>query len=210
MNWNKITIHQYQQVHELLQLKPTNPDEQLEQQILIAAAILNKSKEQIETMGRAEWKKVKGSFDFLQTPIPTAPLPKWITIGFRRYRMLTTVNRATVGQLLIDLRMAKTEQQMINNLHKLVAAFVIHPWYKRVWWKLTDGQPDNERIASDLQKHCPFVVAYSIALFFCEVWTELSTNTLTSLIEESLNQISQSLNRTGTLTATDGYQPLTQ
>ena len=210
MNWNNLPISQYQQGHELLQLKPTNADEQLEQQMLIAAAVLGKTKEQVETLGRNEWKKVKGSFDFVQQPIPTVPLTKVIAIKWRRYRMLTNVNRATVGQLLIDLRMAKTEEQMIQHLHKLVAAFVIHPWYKVIWWKITGGSPDHERIASDMQKHCPFVVAYSIALFFCQVWTELSPNTLIYLIEESMNQISHSLNRTGTLTATDGCQPLMQ
>lgn len=204
MNWRDITISQYQQAYEVCKLKPTTADEKLEQDVLIASALSGKTKEEVERMGRADWRKVKLMIAAMKEPPPQVELPRIIAIGWRRYRMLTTVNKATVGQLLFDLRMARTEEQMVMNLHKLVAAFVIHPWRKTIWWKLTGGGPDNVRIAEDMKNHCPFVVAYSIALFFCEVSKELSGNTLISLIESQIGEMEKLI---GTSKATDGSRP---
>lgn len=171
MNWNTLTIGQYQRIYTLQKRKPADELEELEILAATLSEITGRSVQEIESMNRQQLRELSRAAEFLNTmPEPSLP-PRSVAYGWRSANLLVSIGRATVGKVLFDLRNLKDEPDGVARLHRVVCAFIIHPWYRRLWWRIAParGRAAALRIEERIRENCPYIVAYNILHFFIEV-----------------------------------------
>jgi len=171
-----LTIKQYQQLHELDNM---HVDDTLEKRISTASILSGKDPQQIKRMSLIDLnpfvEKTINEYDF--EFIDKLPKGK-IKVHDMTYYIVTDMQKIISGQLM-DLSMyAEKEEDVIKNLHYIVAIFL------REDKNEYDGTTLDER-ALIMQNHCSYNEIYKVALFFCKLLTN-SHPLLTEILRKSL------------------------
>lgn len=156
MNWNTITIEQYQAVAKIIQAKDLDDTDK---EINIAAIVSGKTVADIEAMNIGEWRQLQQQVKFIYNEVPEyKPRFSW-----KAYRFIYDVNKINVGRF-ITAKYFQTD--LVGNLHHL-AASVCKPLLRRY------NPEKHEKYAQDL-KQAPFAALYSSMVFFCHNFQVLS------------------------------------
>ena len=163
MNWQKVTIEQYQEVYRLL--KDTGMDS-FEKETLILAALSGKTTRQIEALTIADYKKLRQEVDFAFSAPPKGKPSQYIKANGRWYKVIYDIRKIRANQYVTLQHFAKSD--IIENLHQVLACTVAPA--RRIAGFFVAGRynaSNHERYAEDL-KQCAFIHAHNSALFF---WT---------------------------------------
>jgi hypothetical protein len=171
MNWNTITIGEYQRILELLDgVADEVSTSEAEEQILVEIA--GYDHEELQKLPMSEFTRLfEKEFGFLSTDIPPVKPVKMVTAGHRMYRIEYDVTKITKGQY--DEVVAFSKQGVNKTLHQFMASIT-----KPVWWWF--GHKDHEDRSRDM-KNAKFIHAYYASVFFWKVYKTLLGDLQTSL-----------------------------
>lgn len=171
MNWQTITIAQYQQVYATL--KSFHYDD-FEKEIQITALLSGKTEAQVEALTMPEYKKLKQQVSFVFQDIPKEGRR---IHGWKRYRIIYDLRRLGSGRYVTVQNILRGD--LVENLHQLLA--VVVEKRNHVGQYRYDARKHQE-YANDLQQ-APFLACYHAAVFFCNLWN-LSIHNLAPYLEK--------------------------
>jgi hypothetical protein len=174
MNWNTLTIGDYQRILELLDgVADEVSTSEAEEQILVEIA--GYDHEELQKMPIGEFTALfDKEFGFLSTEMPPEKPTKIITAGNKIYRIEYDVTKITKGQY--DEVVAFSKDGVNKTLHQFMASIT-----KPVWWWF--GSKDHEDRSRDMKK-AKFITAYYASVFFWKVYKSLLEDLKTSLVSK--------------------------
>jgi hypothetical protein len=163
MNWNKITVRQYQQIVPIIEDQTFS---ELDRLVKIICILTGKSEQEIDSWPLNKLNEYKHLFehDFKKE------VKKRIKVNGRYYRFVWQIERLPAARYIE----AKTYSQegFIPNLHRLMASCVMPQ--KKVGFFYFDKKynaADHEKYATDLLD-APFPFVYNACVFFCNVFVK--------------------------------------
>lgn len=158
MNWNSITVGQYQQVCAIVDAI-IDADSEFVAATRVLTEVGGRNQSELDELSMYEfWRLYKVEFGFLDEPVPVVPPVNAVRSGRNLYNLNYDITATTKGQY--DEVMMYSKTGINSNLHLLMASITKPVWF---WW----GSKDHAQRAEHM-KGIPFIVAYSCAVFF---WT---------------------------------------
>ena len=205
MNWNKITVRQYQQMLPIIQNESFTDLDKLVKVICILTGL---SEDEVDSWPLQKVNEYKHLFEFDFKK----EARRRIKVNGRYYRINWQIERLPAARYIE----AKTySQNLFENLHRLMASCVIPE--KKILWMYFDKKynaADHEKYANDMLD-APFPFVYNACVFFYHVLTGLIKDILSYSVKElkekmnsrdlkALKELSESI--------TDGFtaRPLSQ
>lgn len=178
MNWNKITVRQYQQIYPILLEDKWS---RLDKLTKIIAIITDKTEEEVDSLSLDKLKQYDYIFNMPEVGKPLT----YIKVNGRYYRLCWDIQKLPAARYIEGKTFS--QEGIIPNLHSIMASCVI-PCKKVLWWYVDqkyDASKHSE-YANDM-KDVPFVFAYNACVFFCKVFAQW-INYFLSSSEKELKQ----------------------
>jgi hypothetical protein len=162
MNWNKITVEQYQRILPIVQ-NETFTD--LDKLVKVICVLTGLSEEEVDSWPFEKINDYKHlfNFDFKKEA------HKRIKVNGRHYRLVWQLEKMPAARYIE----AKTyANDFFNNIHRLMASAVM-PQRKILFWYFDKkyNAADHEKYANDILQ-APFPFVYNAAVFFCSLLNE--------------------------------------
>jgi hypothetical protein len=171
MNWDTLTIGEYQRILELLD-GVTDEVSSSEAEELILVEIGGYTHEKLQEMPIWEFNKLfEKEFGFLSEGVPPTKPVKVLVAGNHIYHIQYDATKITKGQY--DEVVAFSKNGVNATLHQFMASITKPVWW---WW----GYKDHEDRSKDMKK-VKFIHAYYASVFFWKVYKELLQVLQTSL-----------------------------
>lgn len=158
MTWDKITVEQFQAIHNLQQSKMDEYDRLTEIMALLHETTVN----DIEELTVSEFNRMAKGALFLSERPPYDP-KKVIKANGRKYAIIYNMNFIKQRQFV---EITHFQSDIIGNLHNIMASIV-----QPVKWGIRrkNNPEQHSDYATDLLK-ARFVDVHSSALFFCKLY----------------------------------------
>ncbi len=164
MNWNKITVGQYQQIYPiLLEDKWTRLDKLTK----VISIVTGKSEEEVDSMPLNALKEYDDIFNMPEVGKPIS----YIKVNGRHYRLCWDIQKLPAARYIEGKTFS--QEGIINNLHMIMASCVMPS--RKILWFYRDMKYDaakHSEYANDM-KDVPFVFAYNACVFFLQSIREL-------------------------------------
>jgi len=163
--WDKITVGQFQQLYDII--TGQNFDSELERQAHLLACMDGKPFEHYEDMPIQKLKEECRRTAFLSVgDIPKVKPPRDISVGGKSFRVIYDFRDLCAGQFIDAMSIAKTPEEHILNLNRMLASISLPLEGKKV--KPYGYIPFDE--VAELMLQLPIAQAQSISLFFYRAW----------------------------------------
>jgi hypothetical protein len=163
--WDNITVGQFQQLYDII--NGHNFDHELERQIHLLSCLEGKPVEYYESLPVKTLQDECKRTAFLSVgDIPTVKPPVKVSAGGRMFKVVYEFRDLCAGQFIDAMSIAKTPEEHIMNLNRMLAVFCLPMEGKKV---LPYGAVPFDEVAG-LMLQLPVVEAQSMALFFYHVW----------------------------------------
>ena len=202
MNWNKITVRQYQQMLPII-MDETFTD--LDKLVKVICILTGKTEQEVDSMPLSELNSYKHLFEFDFKK----EAKRRIKVNGRHYRVNWQIEKLPAARYIEAKTFAGNG--MMENLHSLMASCVL-PQRKIgfVYFDKKYNAADHEKYATDMLD-APFPFVYNACIFFYRVLTESikgilsssETDLLKVMSRKDLTLLSKSLQST-----MDGFTPL--
>ncbi len=179
MNWNNITLKQYQDLYPVLMDDTLT---ELDKAVRVLSIILNVTEDEIDSWPLEKLKDYKDSISFLMNEDIPRKVPKYIHTNGKRYRFVHEIQKMPAARYIETKTYSQPD--LMANLHKVMASCVMpqkRAWYGR-WVDDKYNAADHPKYAADLQD-ARFVDVYNCVVFFYLVfaeWMHSSKDFLTS------------------------------
>jgi hypothetical protein len=180
MNWNNVTVRQYQQLVELGKMELSDQEATTEAIAILSGMTINEVR-QLLARSRIKWERRIGFIHQELKPVTK----RYIKINGRTY-----CNDINVRQMP-SARYIETKyfgQDIIGNMHKL-AAVMVYP-VRKSWFKYKPLEYDTfmfEQYSDDMLD-IPVTHAMGLLVFFCQRLRPLMTNLSDYLAKEVTNR----------------------
>jgi hypothetical protein len=165
VSWDNITVGQFQQLYDII--TGQNFDHELERGMHLLVCLEDKPVEYYEALPIKDLKDQCRQVAFLSVgEIPQVKTPQDINVGGQSFRVLYEFRDLCAGQFIDVMSIAKTPEEHILNLNRMLAAICLPVEGKKVQ---PYGKVPFDEVA-ELMLQLPIVQAQSIALFFYRVW----------------------------------------
>ena len=206
MNWNKITVRQYQQILPIIEEESFTD---LDKLVKVICVLTGLSEEEVDSWPLTKINEYRHLFEFDFKK----EAKRRVKVNGRYYRINWQIDKLPAARYIEAKTFAG--QGLFPNLHRLMASCVIPQ--RKVGFMYFDKKynaADHEKYANDMLD-APFPFVYNACVFFYLVLMELTKNILSYSVQElkekmsredlrALEKLSQSI--------TDGFtpQPLSQ
>jgi hypothetical protein len=163
MNWNKITVEQYQRILPIVQ-NETFTD--LDKLVKVICVLTGKSEDEVDSWPLEKVNEYKQLFEFDFKK----EARKRIKVNGRYYRFNWHIEKLPAARYIEAKTF--TGDGMFKNLHRLMASCVIPQ--RRIGFLYFDKKynaADHEKYANDILQ-APFPFVYNAAVFFCSLLNE--------------------------------------
>jgi hypothetical protein len=175
--------------------------------------VTGQSEDDILRMKRKDFIELIKELHFLSDLCPiNRKWPKYFSLRGRIFKPLQRVEDLTGGQYADLSTFCRNAEDIIPNLHKILAVLCLPVKWGRV--KEYDGRKHKE-LSEFFYRHLTIDIAYPMAFFFCKVWESLmpdiaqvlekEAQSLTTMIREAKTLNPQTLSSN----ISDGYTPST-
>lgn len=170
--WDKITVGKFQQLHDIIAGQAF--EYELERKIHLLACLDDEPVGHYEEMPLNKVTDECQRVAFLSlADIPKVPTPRVLVVEGHRFRPVYDFRDLCAGQFVDVLSIAKTPDEYIVNLHKMLAAICLPVEKKGLFGRshrvLKYGAVKFDEVA-DIMLQAPIVQAQAIALFFYRAW----------------------------------------
>lgn len=178
MNWQTITLQQFQAIHALSKRDDMDELDRVSQVICI---LYDKTEAQVDDMSLAEYNKLATECKvYLTDKIPGKPV-KSFRVGTRRYAINykpTTLKHRQYVEIL------SFSEKPVENMHNIMASLV-----QPIRWgvKRPNEAIDHSKIADDML-NAPLLAVYHSCVFFCKLYLDLMLHIRDYLIKEMMEK----------------------
>lgn len=174
MNWNNLTLGQFQEIHKLTQ---DNSLDEIEKTCRTISILYGKTEAEVDDMDMAEFNKLASELKFLTAEhIPGKPV-KSFRVGVNKYAINYKPTSLKYRQYVEILHYS---ERPIENMH-LILASLVNP--VKFGIKRKNKVDDHERISLEMQ-NAPLLAVYHAAVFFCKLFRDLIKHIQDYLIKE--------------------------
>jgi predicted AlkP superfamily pyrophosphatase or phosphodiesterase len=178
MNWNNLTLQQFQEIHKLSTDTSLDEIEKVSRTICIIHGL---TEMQVDDLAITEFNRLAAECKFLNTDaIPGKPV-KSFRVGVKKYAINYKPTTLKHRQYVEILHFA---DKPVENMH-LIMASLVNP----VKWgfKKKNKAEDHEAIANDML-NAPLLPVYHSCVFFCKLFKGLIEHTQGFLIKEMMDK----------------------
>lgn len=197
MNWNTITVEQYQTIMQVI----SSDMDDLDKEINVCALATGKTPTDIEAMSMEDYTNLKRRVSFIYGKPPEGKARQ----AWKGYRFIYDIGKINTGRFIsVQTFMAGG---IVENLHNL-AACIVKPMFGRY------KAEHHEKYANDM-KQAPLVSILSSCVFFCKLFEQsvvalvdqINLNPEMEIPQEMLTNLRANLDGLFTLS---GSQPITE
>jgi hypothetical protein len=169
MNWQNVTVQQFQELDDLRQESAT-----LDPAFVVMRMVeifYNMSPSEVDSLTVPELNDKAAALSFL-SDMPDFPASRHVVVNGRRYRFVYDVRQIHAARNL-EVKQYSSGG-FINNIHKMAASMVIPQKRNRMglWRDAKYNAAHHEQYSADLRQ-APITAIYGSALFFCNLFKEL-------------------------------------
>lgn len=186
MNYNDVTVWQYQQ---MINLRNKKDNTFLDNRAALVAILNNMTEVQVDSLSKAEFNKLSSKLDFLNEDVDSTPT-KYIDVNGKRYKAIYDVSKMPFARY-IETKVFG--ENFVDNLHKL-AATMFMPQKRNIFGIWVNDKYDagkHEEYSNDMLS-AKFKDVYGSLVFFYQVyrnWIEVSRDYLeNNLIKQGMTK----------------------
>lgn len=161
-NWNYIKLDKFPHLYDIL--KDDSLDG-IDKKLRVISILSDVPVIDLENLSLDQLKQISNKIDYIFSFEFKKPVETFVHKGYV-WKINYDVSKISGGDFLSLSKLSATEDDVINNLPKIVAIFC-KP-YKRKWFKLHKADIDN---ADELLSSIDVGTIYPIAVFFCNLLT---------------------------------------
>ena len=182
MNWNKVTVRQYQQIYPII-IEDKWTD--LDKLVKIICILTGKTEQEVDSWKLSDLNDYRFIFDLKIEERPR----RRIKVNGKWYRFEYKIQNMPAARYIEGKTFAA--DGLIENMHRLMASCVV-PQRKIgfLYFDKVYEAAKHEEYANDLLD-APIQFVYSACLFFCKVLNEWMKVTLSYLEKESSKNLNQ-------------------
>lgn len=197
MKWSDITLSMWSEL-SLIQAGVEDPIERNIQRIAVLTGL---SREKVEFMDLSKVKKLIRKTAFLDNvDVLNRKFKATFTVKGQTFKVTHRVQDLTAGQYVSLMHLMKDiqgtdqerQQRIFEIMHRILAVICV-PCKKKFGFWLVPQKHDgvnHQDVAELLHKHMTIEQAYPIAVFFCDVWQNLTDN-LKDYLNKELKKANQ-------------------
>jgi hypothetical protein len=197
MNWNNISVWQYQQLMPII-TKPKKEWDSIDIDCKILGILHGMTDNEIDSLSVERFQELKKDLAFLNEPISGKPV-KNIIIGDRRYKFIYDIRKLNAARYIES---KVYSEDLVNNLHKLAASMVKIEKKTLFGWKEIEYDAVNHPEYAEDMLSAKFVDIYHSIVFFYQVyrnWIEISQGYLINEMMKKGMGVKQALEVVATL-----------
>lgn len=202
MNWNKITVRQYQQILPIIEQESFTD---LDKLVKIICVLTGLSEQEVDSWPLSKINEYRHLFEFDFKK----EARRRIKVNGRYYRLNWQIDKLPAARYIEAKTYAGAG--LFPNLHRLMASCVIPQ--RRVLWMYFDKKynaAEHEKYATDMLD-APFPFVYNACVFFYLVlmeWTKAILSYSVEELKEKLTKEDLKVLRQYSQSITDGFTPL--
>ena len=155
-NWTQISISDYMELQDII-----NMEDAVDVEIGIVALLCGVSEDEILDLPLPEYQRLRGEAQFIaQFPEVKNKAPKSITIGNKKYEVITNMRKLTTAQY-IDFQTYLKQGDDVNNLPNILSVFILPKGSK-----YGDESYSIEDLQKDIKEYLPVTTAFEMCGFF--------------------------------------------
>lgn len=189
MNWNDITIGQFQ---ELQNIKQLTYDFEIEKEIAILSALSGQSTEQLEALPKSKLVDLSRKASFINEPM-SEKLTSYFRCGSRVFKVNLKAESITAEQYILLNKYTATDESTIENLHYIIAILTNE---KKYWVITKKFDYDFEGKSQLFKNELSINKVFASSVFFCKVykkWLEVSETYLIEKTKEMLQKVNNEM-----------------
>lgn len=161
MNWKNLTVAHYQALYPITKDKDLTDEDR---SVKIISALYGLTEAQIDELSMGEFMRMLNESNFLLEDIPTVKPVRYLKGKKRKYKIIYNVPDLPFARYAeIKTFRGSTEEDLIMNLHKIVASMVMPVKFLKTQKYDAANHADY---ASDIQD-ARFIDVFNICVFFC-------------------------------------------
>lgn len=155
-NWQQITINDYMELQEIV-----NREDAVDVEVGLVALLCGVDEDEIGKLPILEYQRLRREAQFIAIfPEVHNKAPKIITIGDKKYEVITNMRKLTTAQY-IDFQTYLKMGDDIDNLPNLLSVFIIPKGSK-----YGDESYDVDKLKNDIKEYLPATTAFEMCGFF--------------------------------------------
>ena len=179
-DWSQVTLKQFQAIQALLEDEGTVYTKNAE----IISVVSGMDMEEVEKLSLKSYTKVMEALKFITEPIDNT-LTRRFKLNGKKYRVVHDVYELSGGQYITLQHLLKNPDKVIDNLHHIMAVFVI-PYEKRWYgWKRTEYDSNKHNEIAEEMLECPIDIIHPLSGFFLDNWQRYAEHMLESSVKET-------------------------
>lgn len=167
-SFKDISILKFQEIQAAIEM---NPDNEVAQWYNILSLVTDHPKERYQRLKFGAFKKVVKQFEWIVSEQMPDELVKEFMVKGEKFTVVQHATDWTTEQFISMSNLTKDREQIINNLHLILATLCVKSMDEIV------ELPEFERRAKMFQDNLCILTAYPIGFFFATFLAKLSTTT---------------------------------
>ncbi len=191
-SWKGIKLKQYIDIRPILTMEAND----IERLINLLCILLNKPRKEVEMLSINDYSKIRKALAFLDEDVAKMKLHKRFVCNGQNYRVNLDATKLTGGQYISVMQMLNgienNENKLYENLPMILTAICVP--IKRRWFRWVDvevSDADYRKMANEFNEYLTMDIVLPIAVFFCNLWQNLTASIQDSLIEKAEKIISE-------------------
>lgn len=179
-SWEGVTVEQFQALQKILQEK----GDEYATNVAIISIMSGVPVDEIETYSLKTYAKCMQTLSFLKEKI-SGEVQKVVEFQGLKYDVITDVYKLNGGQYITLMHLMKDPDKVIEQLHEVLAVFLvpkIKTWYG---WKKGKYNPDAHKEVSELLKKAPITIAHPLSAFFLSSYLRSAQLILESSVKQA-------------------------
>lgn len=167
-NWQQISINDYMELQEIV-----NREDAVDVEVGIVALLCGVDEDEIGKLPILEYQRLRREAQFIASfPEVHNKAPKIITIGDKKYEVITNMRKLTTAQY-IDFQTYLKMGDGIDNLPNLLSVFILPKGSK-----YGDESYDVDKLKNDIKEYLPATTAFEMCGFFQKTFLNSIRNIL--------------------------------
>lgn len=167
-NWQQISINDYMELQEIV-----NREDAVDVEVGIVALLCGVDEDEIGKLPILEYQRLRREAQFIASfPEVHNKAPKIITIGDKKYDVITNMRKLTTAQY-IDFQTYLKMGDGIDNLPNLLSVFILPKGSK-----YGDESYDVDKLKNDIKEYLPATTAFEMCGFFQKTFLNSIRNIL--------------------------------
>ena len=206
-NWQQISINDYMELQEIV-----NREDAVDVEVGLVALLCGVDEDEIGKLPILEYQRLRREAQFIASfPEVHNKAPKIITIGDKKYEVITNMRKLTTAQY-IDFQTYLKMGDDIDNLPNLLSVFILPKGSK-----YGDESYDVDKLKNDIKEYLPATTAFEMCGFFQKTFLNSIRNILFYLElkmrkakTEKEKEVKKALQEIRLAIRGDGFTKLTQ